>query len=74
MAIKIKSKLKKARIVKIQFVYLSMKDKEIIIIKARKLDIAYSTISKMLHDTIFKVRPSTKCVTPTDGHQEGATD
>jgi hypothetical protein len=51
-----------------------MKDKEIIIIKARKLDIAYSTISKMLHDTIFKVRPSTKCVTPTDGHQEGATD
>jgi len=22
----------------------------------------------------LKVRPSTKCVTPTDGHREGATD
>jgi hypothetical protein len=23
---------------------------------------------------ILKVRPSTKCVTPTNGHHEGATD
>jgi hypothetical protein len=51
-----------------------MKDKEIIIIKARRLDIGYSTISKMLHDTVFKVRPSTKCFTPTDGYREGATE
>ncbi|QQO91712.1 hypothetical protein immuto35A_33 [Flavobacterium phage vB_FspM_immuto_3-5A] len=51
-----------------------MKDKEIIILKARQVEKSYSLISKMLHDTIFKVRPSTKCVTPTDGHREGATD
>ena len=51
-----------------------MKDKEIIIIKARRMEQSYSLISKMLHDMIFKVRPSTKCVTPTDGQREGATD
>lgn len=51
-----------------------MKDKEIVVIKERLLDIADLTIYKMMHDTIFKVRPSTKCVTPTDGYREGATD
>jgi hypothetical protein len=51
-----------------------MKDKEIIIMKARRVEQSYSLISKMLYDMIFKVRPSTKCTTPTDGHREGATD
>jgi hypothetical protein len=51
-----------------------MKDKEIIILKARRLEHSHSLISKMIHDMIFKVRPSTKCVTPTNGQREGATD
>jgi hypothetical protein len=51
-----------------------MKDKEIIIIKTRRLDIAYSIISKMLYDTIFKSRPSTKDFTPINGQREGAID
>jgi hypothetical protein len=51
-----------------------MKDKEIIIMKARRMEQSYSLISKMLHDMIFKSRPSTKCATPTNGHHEGATD
>jgi hypothetical protein len=51
-----------------------MKDKEIIILKARRLEYSYSLISKILHDMIFKDSPSTKCATPTDGCREGATD
>ena len=69
----LKKRLKKVWLSKINFVYLSMKDKEIIIMEARRVEQSYSLISKMLHDMIFKVRPSTKCATPTDGQREGAT-
>ena len=31
-------------------------------------------VSSILTLPSLKVRPSTKCITPTDGHREGATD
>ena len=51
-----------------------MKDKEIIVIKARKLDISDVTLYKMLYDTIFKSRPYTNDFTPINGYREGATE